>query len=278
MRCFPAEFKKYPNINIAVIVAWDTEWNWILEEGVSEYIQDTPEFVSFSISFQQKELMKYNTTQLFSKSNDNNNNDVIELFINYLVNLSSKIKFIDKKYKDLEWYVFSHNGGAVENQFIMRYISKNKKSFKHVFKHFSGNKIFSFKFLGFNFRDSLLFICGGGSLEAFHKSMFPNVEAKIPIWKNKGMSKSEYYKNKIWDVNNSEDVKYAKYDSIILLRSLLKYIELLNIVLNTKELNYLSAYSLSSIAKTWLGNIYKIPYNNPQIMTLFEKFYKNRYK
>ena len=61
----------------------------------------------------------------------------IELFIIYLVNLSNKINFIDKKYKNLEWYVFSHNGGAVENQFVMRYISKNKKSFKHVFKHVS---------------------------------------------------------------------------------------------------------------------------------------------
>ena len=49
---------------------------------------------------------------------------LLNLFINYLVNLSNKINFIDKKYKNLEWYIFSHNGGSVENQFIMRYISK----------------------------------------------------------------------------------------------------------------------------------------------------------
>ena len=75
--------------------------------------------MSFSISFRQKELEKYNITELFSKT-ISNDGDVIELFINYLVNLSNKINFIDKKYRNLEWYIFSHNGGAEENQFIMR--------------------------------------------------------------------------------------------------------------------------------------------------------------
>ena len=57
MRSFPAEFKNYPLVNNAVIVSWDTEWNWILPDtdDYTEYIQDTPEFVSFSIGF-QKEL------------------------------------------------------------------------------------------------------------------------------------------------------------------------------------------------------------------------------
>lgn len=183
-------------------------------------------------------------------------------------------------------YVYSHNGKAIEHQYISDWLIKsgfyksedsNKSFYEYKFSNVIGSKLKSLKYGRISFIDTTMYM--NVSLEKLsteynltttkgHAEWFVNAVERPAAWKEM------WYLNKKWDINNKDDVEYCMNDCIILIEFVKKYNEQLITIHSLEESGwYITRASGSAVLKSILFQKYKDIVNNPSQRDVFALSY-----
>lgn len=204
--------------------------------------------------------------------------------LSYLTNFKKRI------------YVYSHNGGRVEHRFIYKNLVKvqkygEKQGYLELART-KGNQFKNVPYKNVEFLDSFLFMPdsldrlaeGYGIGKTKRHAEWERANKTKRVWKNDEwvyeFDKDEWYRNKIWSADDSEDVEYCMGDCEILYRLLVQYNEIIKDLVICNHGVFpdgskwvLTQSSVSSVGKQTIINTHPNIVNNPRQKAYYSKTY-----